>query len=41
MITSSKTRRLKPFEFIIKNGVVSHNDEFSDHFPIVTTIDVV
>ena len=41
MITSQQTRRPKRFEFDIENGVATHNDGFSDHFPIVTTIEVV
>jgi hypothetical protein len=38
MITSQQTRRPKKFEFDIDNGVATNNDGFSDHFPIVTTI---
>lgn len=41
MITSQETRRPKPFKFDIDNGVATHNDGFSDHFPILTTIQVV
>lgn len=41
MITSTKTRRPKSFKFEIKNGVASHNDGFSDHFPILTTFETV
>jgi hypothetical protein len=41
MITSQQTRRPKCFKFDIENGVATHNDGFSDHFPIVTTIEVV
>ena len=41
MITSKKTRRPKDFEFEIKNGVASHNDGYSDHFPILTTFKTV
>jgi hypothetical protein len=40
MITSEQTRRPKSFTFDKKDGVVSHNNGFSDHFPIVTTIEV-
>ena len=41
MITSKKTRRPKKFKFQIKNGVASHNDGYSDHFPILTTFNTV
>ncbi len=41
MITSPRTRRPKCFEFEIKNGAASHNNGFSDHFPIATTIETV
>lgn len=41
MITSVQTRRPKRFEFSIESGVATHNDGFSDHFPIVTTIEVL
>ena len=41
MITSQKTRRPKSFNFKIENNVPTHNNGFSDHFPIVTTIEVV
>jgi endonuclease/exonuclease/phosphatase family metal-dependent hydrolase len=41
MITSQQTRRPRSFRFDIENGVATHNDGFSDHFPIVTTIEVV
>lgn len=41
MITSAATRRPKRFQFDIQGGVASHNDGFSDHFPIVTTIETV
>lgn len=42
MITSPQTRRPKAFTFKLdNNGNASHNDGFSDHFPIVTTIQTV
>lgn len=42
MITSKEKRRPKHFEFWIdKNNVVKHNNGYSDHFPIVTTIQTV
>jgi hypothetical protein len=41
MIASQQTRRPKPFAFDIENGVATHNNGFSDHFPIVTTIEVI
>jgi hypothetical protein len=42
MITSPQTRRPKGFTFKIDNaGTVSHNNGFSDHFPVVTTIETV
>lgn len=41
MITSQQTRRPKRFEFGIEDGVGTHNDGFSDHFPILTTIEVI
>ncbi len=41
MITSQQTRRPKRFEFDIQGGVATHNDGFSDHFSIVTTIETV
>jgi hypothetical protein len=40
MITSPQTRRPKSFDFSIDAaGTTNHNDGFSDHFPIVTTIE--
>jgi len=41
MITSQQTRRPKKFEFDIDNGIATNNGGFSDHFPIVTTIQTV
>jgi hypothetical protein len=41
MITSQQTRRPKRFEFDIENGVATHNDGFSDHFPIVTAVEAI
>ena len=41
MITSQQTRRPKSFRFGIENQVATHNDGFSDHFPILTTVEVV
>jgi len=41
MITSPATRRPKKFESGVENGVATHNNGFSDHFPIVTTIQTV
>lgn len=38
MITSAATRRPKGFEFEINGGVASHNDGYSDHFPMVTIL---
>ena len=41
MISSPKTRRPKNFSFRINNGAATHNDGYSDHFPILTTIEVL
>lgn len=42
MITSAATRRPKKFEFGIDNGGnPTNNNGFSDHFPVVTTIETV
>lgn len=41
MLTSPSTRRPKKFDFKMNAGVASHNDGFSDHFPIVTTVQTV
>lgn len=41
MITSADTRRPKRFTFRMDNGNPAHNNGFSDHFPIVTTIQTV
>jgi hypothetical protein len=41
MITSATTRRPKKFTFGITNGAVTNNNGFSDHFPIVTTIETI
>ena len=40
MITSLATRRPKRFTFGIENGEATHNSGYSDHFPIVTTIEI-
>lgn len=41
MLTSEATRRPKPFTFEIENGGASHNNGYSDHFPILTSIEVL
>ena len=41
MLTSQQTRRPKKFEFKLNNGESEHNDGFSDHFPIITTIETI
>jgi len=41
MISSQQTRRPKRFEFDMENGMATHNNGFSDHFPIVTSIEVL
>ena len=41
MITSASTRRPKAFTFKMRNGMAKNNDGYSDHFPIVTTIETV
>ncbi len=41
MVTSKKKRRPKKFTFELKNGVATHNNGYSDHFPIVTAIEVL
>lgn len=41
MITSAATRRPKKFEFKMENGAATHNNGFSDHFPILTKIETV
>jgi hypothetical protein len=41
MVTSQQTRRPKRFDFDMENGTATHNNGFSDHFPIVTSIKVL
>ena len=42
MITSAATRPPKGFDFSInEDGMVTHNAGFSNHFPIVTTIETI
>ena len=41
MITSASTRRPKAFTFKLRNGTAKNNNGYSDHFPIVTTIETV
>lgn len=41
MITSASTRRPKAFTFKMRNGTAKNNNGYSDHLPIVTTIETV
>lgn len=41
MITSAQTRRPKAFNYDLENGVATHNNGFSDHFPILTSIETI
>ena len=41
MISSPKTRRPKKFEFSLREGVPWHNDGFSDHFPVISAIEIL
>ncbi|MDJ0780894.1 MAG: hypothetical protein QNJ22_02930 [Desulfosarcinaceae bacterium] len=41
MITSKDKRRPKKFKFEMKDGHARHNNGYSDHFPIVTAMEVL